>query len=149
MMTKRDIGEGWRGSPYSRDVLSKKLNSPGSILVTAPPLFYYIVMFLTHHIKCFRFPAGTPYDLFLVAIHEFGHSLGLDHSVIDTDSVMTPSIPGSIPGSIPRQNTETILSPDDIAGIQALYGKFHRGKDVGYDILIRILCKMSIQIVVF
>jgi hypothetical protein len=52
------------------------------------------------------------FDFASVVLHEFGHSLGLDHS-IDPSSVMFPSI---TPEAVRRS-----LSVDDIAGIQALY----------------------------
>uniref|UniRef100_A0A8C5QA24 Peptidase metallopeptidase domain-containing protein n=1 Tax=Leptobrachium leishanense TaxID=445787 RepID=A0A8C5QA24_9ANUR len=56
-------------------------------------------------------------NLFLVAAHEFGHSLGLEHSK-DTTALMYPTT--SLDTLInPAQYK---LSADDIAGIQALYG---------------------------
>ncbi|XP_035685418.1 stromelysin-2-like [Branchiostoma floridae] len=57
-------------------------------------------------------PMGT--NLFMVALHEFGHSLGLNHSD-NTDSVMYPWYPG-YPGSSFR------LPAVDVMAIQALYG---------------------------
>uniref|UniRef100_F6SSU7 Macrophage metalloelastase n=1 Tax=Monodelphis domestica TaxID=13616 RepID=F6SSU7_MONDO len=54
------------------------------------------------------------YNLFLVAAHEFGHSLGLDHSN-DPQALMYPTYRRADP----RQFR---LSHDDIKGIQALYG---------------------------
>lgn len=53
-------------------------------------------------------------SFFAVAVHEFGHSLGLSHS----------SVPGAV--MYPYYQTlegELKLSSDDIAGIQAIYGK--------------------------
>jgi len=54
--------------------------------------------------------AGT-FDFHTVALHEFGHSLGLGHSLV-VGSVMEAVYAG------PRRT----LGPDDIAGIQAIYG---------------------------
>ncbi|MCP3910306.1 MAG: matrixin family metalloprotease [Actinomycetia bacterium] len=55
--------------------------------------------------------ADANQDLVTVAIHEFGHSLGLDHSN-DIDAIMFPVILGK------RRS----LGGDDIDRIQALYG---------------------------
>jgi peptidoglycan hydrolase-like protein with peptidoglycan-binding domain len=54
-------------------------------------------------------PSGI--DLVTVALHEFGHTLGLAHSTV-AGAVMGPYYSGS------HRNLES----DDIAGIQALYG---------------------------
>ena len=51
----------------------------------------------------------------LPPMHEFGHVLGLDHSS-DRDAIMFPYYPDFYH---PNLN----LEPDDIAGIQSLYGK--------------------------
>ncbi|XP_045873752.1 neutrophil collagenase [Meles meles] len=55
------------------------------------------------------------YNLFLVAAHEFGHSLGLAHST-DPGALMYPNYAFHDP------NTYT-LPQDDIDGIQAIYGR--------------------------
>ncbi|XP_053312473.1 collagenase 3-like [Spea bombifrons] len=56
-------------------------------------------------------------NIFLVAAHEFGHSLGLEHSK-DPSALMYPTVnPNTYVN--PAQYK---LSADDIAGIQALYG---------------------------
>jgi peptidoglycan hydrolase-like protein with peptidoglycan-binding domain len=55
-------------------------------------------------------PTGGGIDLATVAAHEFGHALGLRHSA-DTSALMAPFY-------VQRR----FLSPDDIQGIQSLYG---------------------------
>ena len=59
-------------------------------------------------------PSGT--NLLWVGVHEFGHSLGLQHSNVQ-GAVMYPYYTGYVP------NMQ--LHSDDIAGIQSLYGKGH------------------------
>ncbi len=54
---------------------------------------------------------GAGVDLFTVALHEFGHSLGLGHSTA-AGSVMGGTYTGPL----------RTLSADDIAGIQSIYG---------------------------
>ena len=59
--------------------------------------------------------SSAGYNLFLVAAHEFGHSLGLDHS----------SDPGALMFSMySLRNVKKFLLPqDDVSRIQAIYGK--------------------------
>src|SRR5690606_23420604 len=51
-------------------------------------------------------------DVFTIALHEIGHSLGLNHSS-DANSVMY--------GLIYPSTVHSGLKPDDIAGIQSIY----------------------------
>ena len=51
-------------------------------------------------------------DLYQVALHELGHNLGLEHSNV-RNSIMYPIL----------LYDNTGLHSDDIAGIQALYGR--------------------------
>nr|XP_057943362.1 collagenase 3-like [Doryrhamphus excisus] len=65
--------------------------------------------------ETFTFRSNSGYVLFLVAAHEFGHSLGLSHSQ-DPGALMYPIYSYTNPNSfrLPR---------DDINGIQSLYGQ--------------------------
>jgi matrixin len=57
------------------------------------------------------FNIGTTYDLQTVALHEFGHAFGLNHSTV-YGAVMYPYYKGK----------NQVLSSDDVNGIQAIYG---------------------------
>lgn len=64
-----------------------------------------------------RFPRGVPlYDLHRVAMHEFGHALGLDHPDEHGQTVRAVMHSNNENGTIER------LQPDDIAGVRAIYG---------------------------
>lgn len=66
---------------------------------------------LSSHVFCLMF-SGT--NLFYVAAHEFGHSLGLSHSK-DPNALMYPVYRKFDPSVL-------LLHQDDITGIQYLYG---------------------------
>ncbi|XP_066499355.1 uncharacterized protein [Hoplias malabaricus] len=63
--------------------------------------------------KKWGFCPDNGYSLFLVAAHEFGHALGLDHSNIQ-DALMFPMY---------KYVADFSLHEDDIEGIQYLYGR--------------------------
>lgn len=68
------------------------------------------------------FGGGTLYDLRRVALHEFGHILGLDH----------PDERGQFVAALMNSYVSNIddLKPDDIAGAQALYGVPNGGSNL-------------------
>lgn len=70
---------------------------------------HYIVISILEHIS---FLSGI--DLYSVAAHEIGHSLGLKHSQ-STQALMAPFYQGYTGDTI-------FLQADDIKGIQHLYG---------------------------
>ena len=61
----------------------------------------------------FRPVFSTGYNLFQVALHELGHSLGIQHSWTE-GAVMAPEYSGYIP--------DLTLQEDDIRAAQLLYG---------------------------
>ena len=60
---------------------------------------------------------GTLYDLRRIALHEFGHALGLDHPHDHGQSVRAIMNQSKV-----RRSDVDKLQPDDIAGAQSIYG---------------------------
>ena len=78
-----------------------------AFLQLAVVFLYYVLLLLHSH----RFPGK---NLMAVAVHEFGHSLGLDHSDVKT-AVMYQYFNSEKPNMK--------LDIDDIRGIQSIYGE--------------------------
>lgn len=57
----------------------------------------------------FNFHIGSTYDIYSLLLHEAGHAIGLGHT---SGTVMNSSYQGVLTG----------LTPDDIAGVESLYG---------------------------
>ena len=77
--------------------------------------FYSLFVLIMKYIVIFDI-VGNKLDLFQVALHEIGHSLGLDHSD-KRDSVMAPIY------KTPKQDFSFQMPADDIEAIQAMYGE--------------------------
>jgi hypothetical protein len=67
-------------------------------------------------------PAGVQYDLQGVGAHEYGHALGLNHSVVPGATMIASTFGG--PASAQLRSIEA----DDIAGVQCIYGVKAVGK---------------------
>ena len=89
----------------------------------------------------FTHEAAYGVNLLWVAVHEIGHSLGLEHSNV-REAVMFPYYKG-------YQGKDFDLKYDDILGIQSLYGKYKyfRGSSNTFKIQKNIsLCCILIEI---
>ena len=100
------------GDSFGSNVLGVTLvSSSGSQMIECDVLFN-----TKYHFDSYRGSLSTnPFDLHRIAIHEFGHVLGLDHP--DEDHQNVSAIMNS------RTSDTDHLQSDDIAGIRALYGQ--------------------------
>jgi len=102
-----------QGDPTMGDIRIGGYNFGNSTLAQAfspPPVNNYSIAGDIAFNTAQTFNIGATYDLFTVAVHEFGHSLGLLHS-----SVVTADMFASYSG------TKSALAADDISGIRNIY----------------------------
>jgi hypothetical protein len=102
-----------QGDPGHGDIRISGFNFGCSTLAQAfmpPPVNNYSIAGDVQFNSGAAFNIGTTYDLFTVAMHEFGHALGLNHS-----SYVTAAMYGAYAG------TRTGLGADDVNGIRSIY----------------------------
>src|SRR5262249_3261228 len=112
-----DIGSGnyQQGDPNMGDFRLSGYDFGNNVLAQTylpPPINNYSIAGDMQFNTGQNFNIGGTYDLFAVAMHEIGHTLGLSHST-DISANMYPDYRGVKQG----------LAPDDVAGIQAIYSK--------------------------
>lgn len=103
-----------QGDPNFGDIRIAGYNFGTSTLASAimpPPVNNYSIAGDIVFNTGVAFGIGSNYDLYTVALHEIGHSLGLDHSSASSTSVMWPVYNGVKAG----------LASDDISGIRSIY----------------------------
>jgi Matrixin len=103
-----------QGDPTFGDIRIGGFNFNSNTIAMAflpPPANNYSVAGDIQFNTGLTFNIGSTFDIYTVAMHEFGHALGMYHSALNT-AVMFPTY-GSVKSG---------LSADDISGIQAVYG---------------------------
>ena len=111
-VTQVQFGSTVYGDSFGSNVLAVTLVTHTS----AQMLECDVIVNSKYHFDSYRGSLSTdPFDLHRIAIHEFGHVLGLDHP--DDAHQRVAAIMNS------RTSDTDHLELDDIAGIQALYGK--------------------------
>ncbi len=106
-------GEYQQGDPGFGDIRIGGFNFGSSALAQAylpPPINNYSIAGDIQFNTGTTFNVGSTYDLFTVAMHEFGHALGMYHSTTAT-ACLYPTYNG----------VDSALNADDIAGIRAVY----------------------------
>ncbi len=101
------------GDPTMADIRIGGYNFGTTTLASAympPPVNNYSIAGDINFNTAQTWNIGSTYDLFTVAVHEFGHALGLNHSTVVSAS-MYPGYNG----------IKTTLGSDDIAGIRSIY----------------------------
>ncbi len=102
-----------QGDPNFGDIRIGGFNFGTSALAQAylpPPINNYSIAGDIQFNTGITFNVGTTYDLFTVAMHEFGHALGMYHSTVAT-ACLYPTYNG----------VDSALNADDIAGIKSVY----------------------------
>lgn len=106
-------GEYQQGDPNFGDIRIGGFDFGTSALAQAylpPPINNYSIAGDIQFNTAINFNVGSTYDLFTVAMHEFGHALGMYHSTV-TAACLYPTYNG----------VDTALNSDDISGIRSVY----------------------------
>ena len=106
-------GANQQGDPNFGDIRIGGFNFGNSNLAQAylpPPINNYSIAGDIQINTGAVFNVGTQYDLFTVAVHEFGHALGLNHATA-TAACMFSAYNG----------VDAALNADDISGVKAIY----------------------------
>jgi hypothetical protein len=114
-----------QGAPNFGDIRISGYSFGSSTLAWAdqpPPVNNYSIAGDIAFNTAQTFNLGSAYDLFTVAAHEFGHALGMDHSIYYS-AVMYGSYTGTKPA----------LTADDIAGLRQVYSSGAARSPDAYD----------------